>query len=122
MSILELQFDGSKQVIGHYELDIGKCANNNSNGQTFKQTIDLKSENYPGCQLGVNVTVKVIDPESMLPDDERSRMSIAVVHKVNPEQNKLEDKKIELTNKVKMLELDKQNAEQKKERLDFKLQ
>lgn len=56
MSILELIFQKNKSSVGHIEFDLGKYANKASD-QTTKTTLDLKSDNYPGCQMYIYVHI-----------------------------------------------------------------
>ena len=72
LSILELIFHNNKQAIGHIEFDLGRYSNMISD-QTKKQFLDLKSDNYPGCQLYIYVNIKVLDP---LPERDLSRISV----------------------------------------------
>ena len=63
-SILELIFSQSKKTIGHIDFDLGKYTNKVSDS-TVKTILDLKSDNYPGCQMYIYVHISLLDP---LPD------------------------------------------------------
>lgn len=56
MSILELIFSETKESIGFHEFDLGQIANTVRN-QTYKKYLDLKSDNYPGCQIYIYVNI-----------------------------------------------------------------
>ena len=64
MSILELIFQNNKKPIGHIEFDLGKYTNKVSDS-TVKTILDLKSEDYPGCQMYIYVHIQLLEP---LPD------------------------------------------------------
>lgn len=64
ISILELIFQNTKEAIGHIEFDLGKYTNKVSDS-TVKTILDLKSDNYPGCQMYIYVHIQLLDP---LPD------------------------------------------------------
>jgi len=49
MSIIELQFAETKDVIGHHEFDLGTYGNKLRDNKTVKTTLDLKSDGFPGC-------------------------------------------------------------------------
>lgn len=64
ISILELIFTNTKAPVGHIEFDLGKYTNKVSDS-TVKTILDLKSDNYPGCQMYIYVHIQLLEP---LPD------------------------------------------------------
>ena len=58
ISILELIFQNNKKQIGFIEFDLGKYTNK-VRDSTVKTVLDLKSEDYPGCQIYIYVNIQV---------------------------------------------------------------
>ena len=56
ISILELIYQNNKKPIGYIEFDLGKYTNKVSDS-TVKTILDLKSDNYPGCQMYIYVNI-----------------------------------------------------------------
>ena len=68
LSVLELAFAETRQSIGHVEFDLGAYTNK-IRGSTVKQTLDLKSEKFPGSQIYMYVNIKL---EGDLPEKQKS--------------------------------------------------
>ena len=49
MSVIQLQFAETKDVIGHCEFDLGMYGNRLRDNKTVKTTLDLRSDTFPGC-------------------------------------------------------------------------
>mmetsp|Transcript_1964 Transcript_1964/g.3440 ORF Transcript_1964/g.3440 Transcript_1964/m.3440 type:complete len:151 (-) Transcript_1964:441-893(-) len=61
LSILELVFSDSKTPIGYHEFDLGQYTNK-VRDQVVKTVLDLRSDNYPGCQIYIYVNIQLLDP------------------------------------------------------------
>ena len=61
-SILEVIFHNNKSSVGYIEFDLGKYSNKVPDKTTMKTILDLKSDQYPGCQLYMYVNIAVLDP------------------------------------------------------------
>ena len=60
MSVIELQFTETKDVIGHTEFDLGMYGNR-IRDKTVKTTLDLRSDKFPGCQVYIYVNVTLLE-------------------------------------------------------------
>ena len=60
MSVIELQFNDTKAPIGHAEFDLGMYGNR-IRDKTVKTTLDLRSDNFPGCQVYIYVNVTLLE-------------------------------------------------------------
>ena len=75
MSVIELQFNETNDVIGHCEFDLGMYGNRLRDNKTVKTTLDLRSDSFPGCQVSIYVNVTLLDE---LPKKSESRQSMSI--------------------------------------------
>ena len=116
LSILYLRFHETKQEIGHAEFNIGRYANHTS-GKKVKQTLDLKSEKFPGAQLYLYVDVVLLDNLT-----DQGDMGKTTVQKHNPKEHRQEAAAEALGNEVVALTRQKTLREQESERLQYLLE
>ena len=140
MSVIELQFAETKDVIGHTEFDLGLYGNRLRDNKTVKTTLDLRSDHFPGCQVLIYVNVTLLDElptagsntkkenkagsatkygTTVEKGDPSLMASSAIDAKHDPNLNKFMQQKEQMANEIKQLEKTQTQLNQNQERLKF---
>jgi hypothetical protein len=56
VTVLELVFESTKAKIGHYDLDLAEYTNR-ARDKMQRITLDLKSNDFPGSQIDILISI-----------------------------------------------------------------